>query len=436
MENKAADQFLAPHSWVGRSVPHEGSHAGVTGTIRYLDDLPRFRNELAVELVTSALAHARITLLDVTAAARIPGIAAVFTAADVPGDNQFGPVVHDEELLASRECRYSAQPIVAVAGETRRALKLGRSAVKIELEPLPAIVSIEQAIDAGEFLCGPRRIARGDAATALEQAEHRIEGGLRTGAQEHFYLETQAALAIPGENGSISVYSSTQHPSEVQALVAHCLGLRQNQVTCMATRMGGAFGGKESQAAGPAVIAALVAHRTGRPARLVYPRSLDMRITGKRHPYLARYQAGFSSDGRIDALVLELYSDGGCACDLSLAVMDRSMLHADNAYYIPHFSVCGRVCRTNLPPNTAMRGFGAPQGIAAIENVIEDVAAFLGIDPLHVRRRNCYGEVGRDVTPYGQVVARNTLPRCSKSWLSHQTTKVAARRQRGGMRPP
>ena len=376
-----------------------------------IDDFPRFRNELAVELVTSTHAHARITFLDATEAARIPGIAAVFTAADVPGDNQFGPVVHDEELLASRECRYIAQPIVALAGENRGALGLARSALKIELEPMPAIVSIEQAIAAGEFLGAPRRIARGEPTAALSRAQNRLEGGLRTGAQEHFYLETQAALAVPGENGSISVYSSTQHPSEVQALVAHCLGLRQNQVTCIATRMGGAFGGKESQAAQPAVIAALVAHRTGRPARLVYPRRLDMQITGKRHPYLSRYQAGFSSDGRLDALVLELYSDGGSACDLSLAVMDRSILHADNAYYIPHLSVCGRVCRTNLPPNTAMRGFGAPQGIAAIENVIEDVAAFLGFDPLHVRRMNCYGEPGRDVTPYGQVVARNTLPR-------------------------
>ena len=177
-------------------------------------------------------------------------------------------------------------------------------------------------------------------------------------------------------------------------MVAHCLGLRQNQVVCNATRMGGGFGGKESQAAHPAVLASLVALKTGRPARLVYPRSLDMRITGKRHPYLSRYRAGFRHDGRIEALSLELYSDGGCACDLSLAVMERSMLHADNAYFIPHFAVSGTVCRTNLPPNTAMRGFGGPQGIAAIENVIEEVAAYLGIDALLVRRRNCYGGAG------------------------------------------
>ena len=258
--------------------------------------------------------------------------------------------------------------------------------------PVPPVLSIDQAIAAGEFLGPTRRIVRGEVEPALARAAHVIEGSFRTGGQEHFYLEPQAALAVPGENGSILVYSSTQNPSEIQAMVAHCLGLRQNEVVCIATRMGGGFGGKESQAAHPALLAALVAKKTGRPARLVYTRNLDMRITGKRHPYYSRYRAGFDDDGRIDALSLELFSDGGCACDLSLAVMDRSILHTDNAYFIPHFAVSGTVCRTNLPPNTAMRGFGAPQGIAAIENVIEEIALFLGIDALLVRRRNCYGE--------------------------------------------
>jgi xanthine dehydrogenase large subunit len=397
-------------SFVGKVIPHESAEANVTGKTVYLDDLPPYRNELLIELLGSPLAHARIVSVDVSRAARTSGIAGVFTAADVPGDNRFGPVVHDEDALALSECRHVGQPIVALAGESRAALRLAREAVGLELEALPAVLSIDQAIAAGQFLGPTRRIVRGDVEPALNRAAHVIEGSLHTGGQEHFYLETQAALAIPGENGSISVYSSTQNPSEIQALCAHCLGLRQNQVVCIATRMGGAFGGKESQAAHPAVLASLVALRTGRPARLVYPRNLDMRITGKRHPYRARYRAGFDDDGRIDALSLELYSDGGCACDLSLAVMDRSILHADNAYFIPHFAVSGTVCRTNYPPNTAMRGFGAPQGIAAIENVIEDVAAFLAIDALEVRLRNCYGGPGRNMTPYGQVVSPNTLP--------------------------
>jgi xanthine dehydrogenase large subunit len=395
---------------VGRSIPHESARAHVTGRAIYLDDLPPSRDELLVEFVGSTMAHARIAAVDVSEAVKVPGIAGAFTAADVPGDNRFGPVFHDEELLAESEVHHIGQPIVALAGETREALRAAREAVRIELEPLPSVLSIEEAIAGCHFIAPTRRIARGDATTALARAEHVLEGTLRTGGQEHFYLETQAALAIPGESGEITVHSSTQHPSEVQETVAHCLGLGQNQVVCVCNRMGGAFGGKESQAAHPATLAALVAARTGRPARVVYPRDVDMRVTGKRHPYLSRYKVGFNSAGQIDALDLELYSDAGCAADLSLAVLERSLLHADNAYFIPHMTVSGTACRTNHPSNTAMRGFGGPQGIAAIENVIEDVAAYLGIDPFEVRRRNCYGEDGRDTTHYGEVVANNTLP--------------------------
>ena len=422
-DSAATPTGIGPH--IGRAIPHEASIAHVTGRTVYLDDIAPQRNELLIELFGSPLAHARIVSIDVSEAARTAGIVAVFTAGDVAGDNQFGAAIHDEELLASSECGFIGQPIVALAGENRAALRLASQAVRLELEALPAVLSIDQAIALGQFLGPTRRIVRGEVEPALASAAHSLEGTLRTGGQEHFYLETQGALAVPGEHGSICVYSSTQHPSEVQAMVAHCLGLRQNQVVCVATRMGGGFGGKESQAAHPAVVASLVASRTGRPARLVYSRSLDMRITGKRHPYLTRYRVGFTDLGRIEALSIELYSDGGSACDLSLAVMDRSMLHADNAYYIPHFAVSGTVCRTNLPPNTAMR-LRRPQGVAAIENVIEDVAAFLGIDPLVVRLRNCYQGEGRDVTPYGQVVSRNTLPRVIERLA--ETSEYARRR--------
>ena len=276
----------------------------------------------------------------------------------------------------------------------------------------------------------------GDAAAALARAEHVLEGTFRTGGQEHFYLETQAALAIPGEAGQITVHSSTQNPSEVQDTVAHCLGLHQNQVVCVCTRMGGGFGGKESQAAHPALLAALVASRTGRPARIVYPRDLDMRVTGKRHPYLSRYKVGFDSDGRIDALALDLYSDGGCAADLSLAVMERSMLHADNAYFIPHLAVSGTVCRTNFPSNTAMRGFGGPQGIAAIENIIEEIAALPGprcvprtAEELLRRRRARH----HPLRPGRSRTTRS--PCCSTSSPRPRITRGAARRWRGSTRP-
>jgi xanthine dehydrogenase molybdopterin binding subunit/xanthine dehydrogenase small subunit len=394
----------------GGSMPHESAQAHVTGRAVYVDDLPPFRNELLVEFFGSPLAHGRIVGLDSTVARKVEGIAAVFAASDVPGDNHFGPIAHDEELLALDECHHIGQPIVVLAGESRAALRAARSAIRLQMEELPAVLSIDAAI-AGEHFIGPtRRLARGDAPAAMALAQHVIEGTFRTGGQEHFYLETQAALAIPGEDGQMTVHSSTQNPSEIQAVVAHCLGLGQNMVVCTCTRMGGGFGGKESQAAHPALLAALVAHKTGRPARIVYPRDLDMRVTGKRHPFLSRYRAGFNDDGRIEALTIDLYADGGYAADLSLAVMERALLHTDNAYFIPHLAVTGTVCRTNLPSNTAMRGFGGPQGIAAVENVIEEIAAHLGIDALEVRRRNCYGGPQRDTTHYGQVVANNTLP--------------------------
>jgi xanthine dehydrogenase large subunit len=401
----------APFPIVGSSVPHESARAHVTGEAVYLDDTPPSCNELFVDFVGSTLAHARIVAIDVAAARAISGVVCVFTAEDVPGENAFGPILHDEELLAAGECHYIGQPIVAVAAEGRAALRAAREAVVIRLEELPAVLSIDEAIDGRHFIGTTRRIARGDAGGAITRAEHVLEGALRTGGQDHFYLETQAARAVPGEDGRITVESSTQNPSEIQGVVAHCLGLRQNQVVCTCTRMGGGFGGKETQAAHPALLAALVASRTGRPARVVYTREQDMRVTGKRHPYLCRFRVGFTSEGRIDALILDLYSDGGSSADLSLAVMERSMLHADNAYFLAHVAISGTVCRTNHPSNTAMRGFGGPQGIAAIENVIEEIAAFLGLDALEVRKRNLYGGPGRDVTPYGQWIADTPLPR-------------------------
>jgi xanthine dehydrogenase molybdopterin binding subunit/xanthine dehydrogenase small subunit len=416
---------------IDASLTHESSQAHVTGQAAFIDDLPPYRHELIVEFVGSPLAHGRIVALDVTQAVEVEGIVAVLTAADVPGDNHFGPIFHDEELLAARECHFIGQPIVALAGENRAALRVARNAIRLQVEPLPAVLSIDDAIAGGHFIGSTRRISRGDANAALDRAEHVIEGTFRTGGQEHFYLETQAALAVPGENGQMTVHSSTQNPSEIQAVVAHCLGVGQNKVVCTCTRMGGGFGGKETQAAHPALLAALVAHKTRRPARVVYSRDVDMRVTGKRHPYFSRYRAGFDPNGQIEALSVDLYSDGGASADLSLAVMERSMLHTDNAYFVPNIAISGTVCRTNLPSNTAFRGFGGPQGIAVIENVIEEIAAFLGIDALEVRRRNCYGGPGRDTTHYGQVVTNNTLPvlfdRLAESAEYHRRKQEIAR---------
>jgi xanthine dehydrogenase large subunit len=400
-----------PQPAAGAEMPHESARAHVSGEAVYLDDIPPARGELLVDFVGSPVARGKILRIDLDAARGVEGIVAILTADDIPGAKAFGPIFEDEDVLAQAECRHVGQPVVLLASESRVALRRAKAAVRIEVEPIAPVLSIDEAIAHGQFLGPTRTIARGDTASALARAEHVLEGEFRSGGQEHFYLEPQAARAVPGEDGQILVQSSTQNPSEVQSVVAKVLGLPYNKVVCECRRMGGAFGGKESQAAHPAALAALIAAKTGRPARIVYDRAQDMQTTGKRHPYLARYRVGFTDEGMITALEMDLFSDGGCSFDLSLAVMERSMLHAENAYFIPDVTIRGTVCRTDLPSNTAFRGFGGPQGVAAVECAIEEVAARLDLDAFDVRRRNLYGDAGRDVTPYGQVIPRpNTLP--------------------------
>jgi xanthine dehydrogenase large subunit len=395
---------------IGKPIPHDSAREHVTGEAAYIDDLPPIRNELLVDFVGSPIAHGRIKSLDVAAARLIDGIVAAYTCADVPGENSFGPVFHDEELLAERECHYIGQPVVLLAGTRKESLQAAKAAVRLELEPLSAVLTIDDAIDHRQFIGPTRRIQRGDVDAAFASARHILKGTLVSGGQEQFYLESQAALAVPGESGQITIHSSTQNPTEIQAVVARCLGLRQNQVVCVCKRMGGAFGGKETQAAQPAILAALVAYKTKHAARIVFTNDLDMQVTGKRHPYQSRYQVSFTGDGQITGLKTEFYSNGGFSADLSLAVMERTLLHAENAYYIPNVEITGTVCRTNLPSNTAFRGFGGPQAVAAMESILEEVAAYLGMDAYEVRRRNCYGTDDRNITPYGQLLRNNTLP--------------------------
>jgi xanthine dehydrogenase large subunit len=396
---------------LGKAIPHDSSREHVTGEAVYIDDMAPPWNELLVDFVGSHLAYGRIRSIDMTVAFRLDGIVAALTHADVPGENTFGPVFHDEELLASTECHYVGQPVVALAGTSREALQAARKAVRIELEPLPAVLTIEDAIAQQQFIGPTRTIRRGDVGAAFASAEHSLTGTFVSGGQEHFYLESQAAIAVPGESGQITVHSSTQNPTELQAVVARCLGLRRNQVVCVCKRMGGGFGGKETQAAQLAILAALVAFKTRRQARIVLTNDQDMLVTGKRHPYFSEYEVSFTSDGRITGLKTDFYSNGGFSADLSLAVMERTLLHAENAYFIPNIEVTGTVCRTNLPSNTAFRGFGGPQAVAAMENIIEEIAAYLHLDAFDVRQRNCYGIDDNNVTPYSQVIYNNTLPR-------------------------
>jgi xanthine dehydrogenase large subunit len=351
-----------------------------------------------------------LNAVDVAAARVTPGVIAVLTADDVPGHNLFGLLAVDEPFLASRELQHVGQPIAVVAAESRDTLACGLAAIKLDVTEQTPLLDLEESIRQERFFPQTRRIATGDCDERLAAAPHRLGGELRIGGQEQFYLESQAALAYPGEDGQMVVHSSTQNPSEIQSVVAEMLGRGAHEVVCICKRMGGGFGGKETQASIPAMMAALVAHHTRRPARVVYDKDTDMRVTGKRHPYLTRWDVGFDDDGRILALKFDYFSNAGFSTDLSPSIMERSLLHSDNAYYIPSADFLGRCCFTNLPSNTAFRGFGGPQGMASVENVIESIALHLGIDAFDVRRRNVYGTTDRNVTPYGQIVERNHLP--------------------------
>jgi len=397
-------------SSVGKNIPHDSARGHVSGESIYIDDMPPQRGELIVDFFWSPVAHGRIRSLNIDAAARVPGIVALFTYRDL-AHNIFGPIIQDELLLAEDVVTFIGQPIVVIAAESREAIRDAKKAIAIDIEELEPVFTIDEAKRRKQFIGPTRSIVRGDVDAAFASAKNVLEGVFVNGGQDHFYLESQAAIAEPGEFDQLTVHSSTQNPTEVQDVIAHLLGLPANKVVVITKRMGGGFGGKECQATHPAAIAALVAHKTKRPARMVYNKDDDMRVTGGRHPFQNDWKVAFDDDGTITALRVHFYSDGGAFADLSTSVLGRAMTHAENAYFIPNTEIVGTVCRTNYPPNTAFRGFGGPQGVINIESLLDDVAVYLKKDPLDVRLRNLYGIDDRNTTPYGQTVANNTLPR-------------------------
>jgi len=401
----------APLTPLHQPLLHESGLKHTTGEARYVDDLPAPQGMLVAQVVPSPHAHARLRGLDTKKARAVPGVVAVLTAADIPGENNCGPVVHDEEVLATDTVHFLGQAVALVVGESYEACRAGVAAVQADYEVLPAIVTLDDAIAKGSWLSDEHKLERGDVEAALASAPVRLSGEFRTGGQDHFYLETQCTLAVPAEDRTLELQSSTQHPSEVQALVAHLLGWHRNQVTVIVPRMGGGFGGKETQAAPYACFASLAAVKTGRPVKVWLNRDQDMLWTGKRHPFLSRYDAGFTKDGDVVALKAELFSDGGFSTDLSRAILDRALFHVDNGYFLPAVRVTGRVAKTNLASNTAFRGFGGPQGMALIEHVMSRAAEVLGLDPVQLRRRNFYGPAPRNLTPFWQEVKDNRLPR-------------------------
>ena len=393
-------------------MPHDSAHKHVAGTAIYTDDIPEPPGTLHIAIGMSTRAHAEIVAMDLARVRAAPGVIAVLTAADIPGANNVSPGRgnNDDPVFATARVEHYGQSIFAVAAVTVLQARHAARLADVTYQDLPAILTVDEAMDARSFLAEPFVIAHGDAAAAIAAAPNRLKGRVRMGGQEHFYLEGQVALAIPGEDGDMLVHTSTQHPTEIQHIVAHLLDVPFNAVTAEVRRMGGGFGGKESQGNLPAAVAALVARKTGRPAKLRYDRDDDMEITGKRHDFRIDYDVGFDADGRILGISFEQTARCGMSFDLSMAVCDRAMFSADNCYYLPNARITSYRCKTNTVSNTAFRGFGGPQGILGMERVIEAIAMHLGKDPLDVRRANFYAPKGksagsgRSTTPFSQDV--------------------------------
>lgn len=394
---------------VGRSVKHDSADKHVSGEAVYVDDRLEFPNQLHVYARMSDRAHARIVSIDTSPCYQIPGVAIAITAEDVPGQLDIGPVVAGDPLLADGKVEYIGQPVIAVAADSLETARKAAMAAIIEYEDLEPVLDVVDALRKKHFVLDSHTHKRGDSATALATAPRRLQGTLHIGGQEHFYLETQISSVMPTEDGGMIVYTSTQNPTEVQKLVAEVLGVPMNKIVIDMRRMGGGFGGKETQASMPACMCAVIAHLTGRPTKMRLPRMEDMTMTGKRHPFYVEYDVGFDDDGLLHGIQIDLAGNCGYSPDLSGSIVDRAMFHSDNAYYLGDATIHGHRCKTNTASNTAYRGFGGPQGMVAIEEIMDAIARELGKDPLEIRKRNYYGKTERNVTPYYQTVEHNML---------------------------
>jgi xanthine dehydrogenase large subunit len=415
---------------VHQSQTHDSAALHVSGRARYADDIALPGNTLHVAFGMSTVAHGRIKSMDLSAVRSAAGVVQVFTAADIPGHNNYGPVLHDDPIFATDEIQFYGQPIFAVAAHSFDAARRAAKLAHIEYATLPALLNIADALAAESQVLPTETLRHGEPESALAAALHRLTGTVAIGGQDHFYLEGQIAIALPQENGGVLIHSSTQHPSEVQHLVAHALGRHSHDVVVQCRRMGGAFGGKESQPALFACVAAIVATATRLPAKVRVDRDADMVMTGKRHDFNAEYDVGFDAQGRIGGLSLMLASRCGYSADLSGPVNDRAMFHADNCYYLENVQIVSHRCKTHTVSNTAFRGFGGPQGMMAIEAVVDDIARYLQLDPLAVRRANFYGIDERNVTPYKMPVEDNLVHRivdqlCASSDYAARRAEIA-----------
>jgi len=388
---------------------HDSAHLHVSGQALYADDIPLPVDALHAVFGISTIAHGRIRAMDLAPVTGMPGVTSVATAQDIPGENNYGSVLHDDPIFADALVQYAGQPLFAVAASSHTAARKAARQARVEYDVLPAILDIRAALAANSFVLPTERLVRGEPDQVLAGAARRLSGSVIIGGQDHFYLEGQIAIALPQEDGAMLIHSSTQHPSEVQQLVAHALGWRAHDVTVQCRRMGGGFGGKETQPALIAAAAAVMAHKCRRAVKLRVDRDTDMLMTGKRHDFLADYDVGFDTGGRILALRVMLASRCGYSADLSGPVNDRAIMHLDNAYFLEHVEIISHRCKTHTVSNTAFRGFGGPQGMLVIEQILDDIARTLGIDALVVRRLNFYGVDSRNVTHYGQAVEDNVI---------------------------
>ncbi len=408
-EEMTAQALKGLATGVGKSVTHDSAEKQVCGEAIYIDDRPEFPNQLHVYALMSPHAHADITRLDVSPCYDVPGVRLVITSKDVPGELDIGPILPGDPMLAEGKVVYVGQPVIAVAADSLDNARKAAEAAIVEYTPLPAALDVEEALAQELFVTDSHKQQRGDSAKAISNAEHVLEGSLHIGGQEHFYLETQVSSVIPTEDGGVIVYCSTQNPTEVQKLVASVLAVPMHKVLIDMRRMGGGFGGKETQAAAPACIAAVIATKTGQPVKFRLPRREDMMMTGKRHPFFNQYKVGFNHDGVIEGIDIVVSGNAGHSPDLSRSIVDRAMFHSDNAYYLGNATVTGHCVKTHTASNTAYRGFGGPQGMMTIEHIMDDIACYLKKDPLEVRKANYYGGEGRDETHYYQKVEDNFI---------------------------
>lgn len=409
----APEKFLAKPAAVktatGHSHFHESARAQVAGAATYIDDIPEVKGTLHAAPILSTVAHGKLRGVDTTQAEAMPGVRAVLLARDIPGDPILATFVHDEPIFAIDKVEFIGQVVGVVVADTVMQARRAARQVQLDIEPLPAILDPREAVKQKNFVLPPVTVRRGEPEQGIANAPHRLTGSLEVGGQEHFYLEGQVGYALPLEQNNWWIYSSTQHPGEIQHWVAHALGLPNSAVKVECRRMGGGFGGKETQSGHIAVWAALAAHKTRRPVKLRLDRDDDFMVTGKRHPFAYDWEVGFDGTGLITGLKLMLAANCGFSADLSGPVADRAVFHADNAYFLGDVEIVSYRCKTNTQSHTAFRGFGGPQGMIVIEAILGDIARALGLDPLDVRKRNLYGIEERNVTHYQMQVEDNIL---------------------------